>query len=48
MCIRDRRYAAENPHVYVASNITGFLHVLEGCRHHGVEHLVYALSLIHI
>jgi UDP-glucuronate 4-epimerase len=36
------RYAAENPHVYVASNVTGFLHVLEGCRHHGVEHLVYA------
>jgi UDP-glucuronate 4-epimerase len=36
------RYAAENPHVYVGSNITGFLHVLEGCRHHRVEHLVYA------
>ncbi len=36
------RYAAENPHVYVASNVTGFLHVLEGCRQHGVEHLVYA------
>jgi UDP-glucuronate 4-epimerase len=36
------RYAAENPHIYVASNITGFLHVLEGCRHHGVEHLVFA------
>ena len=36
------RYAAENPHVYVSSNVTGFLHVLEGCRHHGVEHLVYA------
>ena len=36
------RYAAENPHVYVASNVTGFLHVLEGCRHHGVEHLVFA------
>ena len=36
------RYAAENPHIYVASNVTGFLHVLEGCRHHGVEHLVYA------
>ena len=36
------RYAAENPHVYVASNVTGFLHILEGCRHHGVEHLVYA------
>ena len=36
------RYAAENPHVYVASNVTGFLHILEGCRHYGVEHLVYA------
>lgn len=36
------RYAAENPHVYVQSNVTGFLHILEGCRHHGVEHLVYA------
>ncbi|WP_449448498.1 NAD-dependent epimerase [Thermomonas brevis] len=36
------RYAAENPHVYVASNVTGFLHILEGCRHFGVEHLVYA------
>ena len=36
------RYAAENPHVYVQSNVTGFLHVLEGCRHHGVGHLVYA------
>ena len=36
------RYAAENPHVYVDSNVTGFLHVLEGCRQHGVEHLVFA------
>ena len=36
------RYAATNPHVYVSSNITGFLHILEGCRHHGVEHLVFA------
>jgi UDP-glucuronate 4-epimerase len=36
------RYAAENPHVYVQSNVVGFLHVLEGCRHHGVEHLVFA------
>ncbi len=36
------RYSIVNPHVYVQSNITGFLHVLEGCRHHGVEHLVYA------
>jgi UDP-glucuronate 4-epimerase len=36
------RYAATNPHVYVSSNITGFLHILEGCRHHGVEHVVFA------
>ena len=36
------RYAAQNPHVYVGTNIVGFLHILEGCRHHGVEHLVFA------
>ena len=36
------RYSIQNPHVYTESNITGFLHVLEGCRHHGVQHLVYA------
>jgi UDP-glucuronate 4-epimerase len=36
------RYAATNPHVYTSSNVTGFLHILEGCRHHGIEHLVYA------
>jgi UDP-glucuronate 4-epimerase len=36
------RYSAENPHVYVQSNVTGFLHVLEGCRQQAVEHLVYA------
>ena len=36
------RYAAENPHVYVSSNVTGTLHILEGCRHFGVEHLVFA------
>jgi UDP-glucuronate 4-epimerase len=36
------RYAALNPHVYVSSNVTGFLHVLEGCRDHSVEHLVFA------
>lgn len=36
------RYAAQNPHIYVSSNVTGFLHILEGCRHHGVEHLVFA------
>jgi UDP-glucuronate 4-epimerase len=38
------RYSIENPHVYVESNITGFLHVLEGCRHAAVDHLVYASS----
>jgi len=36
------RYAAENPHVYAHSNVTGTLHILEGCRHHPVEHLVFA------
>ena len=36
------RYAATNPHVYVQSNVTGFLHILEGCRHYGVQHLVFA------
>ncbi len=36
------RYSLVNPNLYVQSNVTGFLHVLEGCRHHGVEHLVYA------
>jgi len=36
------RYAAENPHVYVSSNVTGTLHILEGCRHHQIEHLVFA------
>jgi len=36
------RYSIENPHSYVDSNIVGTLHVLEGCRHHGIEHLVYA------
>ncbi len=36
------RYAVENPHSYADSNLIGTLHVLEGCRHHGVQHLVYA------
>jgi len=36
------RYASQNPHAYMQSNMVGFLHVLEGCRHHGVEHLVFA------
>lgn len=38
------RYSIENPLAYIDSNIVGFAHVLEGCRHHGVEHLVYASS----
>ena len=38
------RYSLTNPHAYVDSNITGFLNILEGCRHHGVQHLVYASS----
>jgi len=38
------RYSIENPLAYVDSNLTGFAHVLEGCRHHGVTHLVYASS----
>src|SRR5687768_5950669 len=36
------RYSVENPHAYADSNLTGTLHVLEGCRHHRVEHLVFA------
>ena len=36
------RYSISHPHTYVQSNVTGFLHVIEGCRHHAVEHLVYA------
>jgi UDP-glucuronate 4-epimerase len=38
------RYSIENPMAYIESNIVGFAHILEGCRHHGVEHLVYASS----
>ena len=36
------RYSIENPHVYVHSNITGFLQIIEGCRRTQVEHLIYA------
>jgi len=36
------RYSLENPHAYVDSNVVGTLHVLEGCRAHGIEHLVFA------
>ena len=38
------RYSIENPHSYIDSNVTGFLHILEGCRHHQVGHLIYASS----
>ncbi len=36
------RYSLQNPHAYVNANVLGFLNVLEGCRYHDVEHLVYA------
>ncbi len=36
------RYSIQNPHAYVDSNLVGFVNVLEACRHHEVEHLVYA------
>src|SRR6266508_2797686 len=38
------RYSLENPHAYIDANVTAFLCVLEGCRHHPVRHLVYASS----
>ena len=38
------RYSLTNPHAYTDSNISGFLNVLEGCRHHAVSHLVFASS----
>ncbi|MFA6311938.1 MAG: NAD-dependent epimerase [Sterolibacterium sp.] len=38
------RYSIDNPLAYIDSNIVGFAHVLEGCRHNGIEHLVYASS----
>ena len=38
------RYSRENPKAYINANISGFLNVLEGCRHNPVEHLVYASS----
>lgn len=38
------RYSIENPRSYVESNLVGFLNILEGCRHHDVQHLVYASS----
>ena len=38
------RYSIDNPHAYVDANLQGFVNVLEGCRHNGCEHLVYASS----
>ena len=38
------RYSIKNPMAYINSNIVGFTHILEGCRHNKVEHLVYASS----
>lgn len=38
------RYSIENPMAYIDSNIVGFANILEGCRHHGISHLVYASS----
>jgi UDP-glucuronate 4-epimerase len=38
------RYSLINPHSYVDTNLVGFVNVLEGCRHTGVKHLVYASS----
>lgn len=38
------RYSLTNPHAYVDSNLVGFLNILEGCRRHGVRHLVFASS----
>jgi UDP-glucuronate 4-epimerase len=38
------RYSLVNPHAYIDTNIVGFVNILEGCRHNGVEHLVYASS----
>src|SRR5690625_2114780 len=38
------RYSLENPHAYIDSNIVGFTNILEACRHHDVEHLIYASS----
>lgn len=38
------RYGLENPHSYIDTNIMGFLNILEGCRHHSIENLVFASS----
>src|SRR5205807_4079585 len=38
------RYSLSDPHAYVDANLSGFLNVLEGCRHNGCKHLLYASS----
>jgi len=38
------RYSIDHPHAYADANLEGFLNVLEGCRHHGCGHLIYASS----
>ena len=38
------RYSLTNPHAYIDANLVGFVNVLEGCRHHGIKHLVFASS----
>jgi UDP-glucuronate 4-epimerase len=38
------RYSLQNPHAYIDSNIEGFINVLEGCRHNGCRHLLFASS----
>ncbi len=38
------RYSLQNPNAYIDANIVGFMNILEGCRHHGVQHLVFASS----
>ena len=38
------RYSLQNPQAYIDSNVVGFMNVLEGCRHHSVQHLAYASS----
>ena len=38
------RYSITNPQAYIASNVDGFINILEGCRHNGIKHLVYASS----
>ena len=38
------RYSLENPQAYIDANITGFLNILEGCRHNNIQNLLYASS----